>query len=179
MPPWNSEPEIRRQISPNGMAESPGLVGEHVVLPLIHKHWIVLAKGLALPGAAAGVLLILVVAHGGGLVAGAVLLSVIGLVGGWVLLGWAVATVTVTTDRVIIKEGVLVRTTKVIPLNRVQDVSTRQNLFGQVLGYGSLEIDTAGRIENEVVTHMPTPERLREEVFVLLDRFRRGPDIGV
>lgn len=179
MPPWNSEPEIRREVSPNGMAGSPGLVGEHVVLPLIHKHWIVLAKGLLLPAVAGGVLLILLVAHGGGLAPSAVLLSGIGVVAGWVWLGWAVATVRVTTERVIIKEGVLVRTTKVIPLNRVQDVSTRQNLFGQVLGYGSLEIDTAGRIENEVVTHLPTPERLREEVFVLLDRFRRGPDLGI
>src|SRR5262249_37452519 len=71
-----------------------------------------------------------------------------------------------------------VRTTQVIPLDRVQDVSTRQNLVGQVLGYGSLLIDTAGQEQNQRIDYLPAPGQLREQVFELSDRFWRGADPG-
>jgi uncharacterized membrane protein YdbT with pleckstrin-like domain len=148
------------------------------VLPPIHKHWIVLAKGLAAPTAAACLLVPLVLPHGGA-VAGMIVLALAGLPAAWVWLAWLASTVTITDERVIIQEGVMVRKTKVIPLDRVQDVSTRQNLFGQLFGYGTLEIDTAGRIENEVVTQLPDPQWLREQVFTLLDSFWRGSDTGL
>lgn len=153
-------------------AEPPA---EPVVVPSTRKHWIVLARGLALPvvvGAA-----VLVFANGAIWLLATVVLVAAGLRAAWVLLVWAVATVTVTEERVIIKEGVLIRKTKLIPLDRIQDVSTRQNLFGQLLDYGSLEIDTAGTIKNEVITHLPRPQWLREQVFGLLDPMRR-PDTG-
>jgi len=151
--------------------------GEHVLLPLIHLHWIVFARKLAIPVAVGVPLLVLSLAIGGGLLA-VVVLAGLGLAGVWAWLHWAWATVTVTDERVIIKLGVVVRTTTVIPLDRVQDVSTRQNLVGQVLGYGSLVIDTAGQFKNEVVDYLPAPGQLREQVFELSDRFWRGPDLG-
>ena len=61
-----------------------------------------------------------------------------------------------------------------IPLDRVQDVSTRQNLVGRILGYGDLEVDTAGSIANDVFTYLPSPELLRDQVFVLSEGLRRG-----
>jgi len=114
---------------------------------------------------------------GGGLLA-AVALAGFGLAAFWVWLRWAWASVTVTDERVIIKRGVLVRTTQVIPLDRVQDVSTRQNLAGQVLGYGSLLIDTAGQEQNQRIDYLPAPGQLREQIYELSDRFWRGPDLG-
>jgi uncharacterized membrane protein YdbT with pleckstrin-like domain len=158
-----------------GPAEPPT---ERVVVPATRKHWIVLAKGLAVPVVVGAAVLVFAAPLGGIWVLAALVLAAAGLRAGWVMLVWAVATVTVTEERVIIKEGVLIRKTKVIPLDRIQDVSTRQNLFGQLLDYGSLEIDTAGRIENEVVTHLPAPQWLREQVFGLLDPMRRS-DTGV
>jgi membrane protein YdbS with pleckstrin-like domain len=62
----------------------------------------------------------------------------------------------------------------VIPLDRVQDVSTRQTPFGQFLDYGSVEIDTAGAIANELFTYASHPEMLRDQVFVLSEQLRRG-----
>lgn len=159
-----------------GPAEPPV---ERVVVPLTRKHWIVLAKGLAVPVVVGAAVLVFAAPVSGLWVLAAVVLVATGLRAGWVVLVWAVATVTVTEERVIIKEGVLVRKTKVIPLDRIQDVSTRQNLFGQLLDYGSLEIDTAGAIENEVVTYLPAPQWLREQVFGLLDPMRRGSDTGL
>src|SRR5205823_1864513 len=65
----------------------------------------------------------------------------------WMLLvwlRWAEDSLTVTDQRVLLEEGVLVRSSRVIPLHRVQDVSTTQTLLGRILGYGTVEIDAAG-----------------------------------
>src|SRR5262249_33404993 len=80
---------------------------------------------------------------------------------------------TVTDQRVILEQGIFVRTTKVIPLDRVQDVSTTQRLVGRILDYGSVEIDTAGAIPNELFTYAAPPEMLRDPAFLLADQ-RRG-----
>ena len=74
----------------------------------------------------------------------------------------------------ILEEGVFIRTSKVIPLDRVQDVSTRQDFLGIFLDYGSLEIDTAGAIPNELFQYAAHPEMLRDQVFVLSEQLRRG-----
>lgn len=172
------DPKTVRRNGRGRPARSGEGAGEHAVLPLVHKHWIVLARGMVAPVLVGGLLLLLLVPAGAG-AAAAVVLAGVAAVAAWVWLLWVVATVTVTDERVIIREGVLIRKTKLIPLDRIQDVSTRQNLFGQLLGYGTLEIDTAGRIENEVITYLPSPEWLREQVFALADRFwrDRGPGL--
>jgi len=177
MASWNPDSGMQRRGRPNLPRGQGEPAGEHILIPLIHKHWIVIAKELAIPVAVGILLLFLALVFTGGLMAGTVLVGM-GLAAVWVWLRWAWATVTVTDERVIIKKGVMVRTTKVIPLDRVQDVSTRQNLLGQLLGYGSLEIDTAGSIENEVIDYLPAPGQLREQVFELTGHFWLGPDLG-
>ena len=172
------ESDDRRRVPPDG-TEPVEPVDEQAVLPLIRKHWIFLAKGLGGPVVVGMFMFVLLVAHAGAFLPAAIVLLIAGAVAAWVLLYWMVTTVTVTDERVIITEGVLVRNILVIPLNRVQDVRSRQNLLGLVLGYGSVEIVTAGRIENELVTDLPDPRRLREQVFALLDRFQHGPETGV
>jgi uncharacterized membrane protein YdbT with pleckstrin-like domain len=96
--------------------------------------------------------------------------------GSWYVswLEWQAATLTVTDQRVILELGVVIRTTKVIPLDRVQDVSTKQTPMGQFFDYGSVEIDTAGAIANELFTYASHPEMLRDQVFVLSEQLRRG-----
>jgi uncharacterized membrane protein YdbT with pleckstrin-like domain len=157
------------------------IAGENLVLPPLQKHWIVLARGIVLPLAIAGALLVVlgVVAErwtmeSAGFSAVLVGFAVVGLWAIWVWLVWRAASLTVTDQRVIFEEGLLIRTSKVIPLDRVQDVSTRQNLVGRLLGYGDLEIDTAGSIANDVFTYIPSPELLRDQVFVLSEGLRRG-----
>ncbi len=156
------------------------LAGESLVLRPIRKHWIVLVKWTFWPAVLAIVLFVLIDILLAGVISGdaRVLVTVLGLallaaLGYWVWLNWQSAMLTVTDQRVILEEGVLVRTSKVIPLDRVQDVSTRQNLLGRFLNYGSVEIDTAGAIPNELFTYVAQPEMLRDQVFVLSEG-RRG-----
>ena len=156
------------------------LAGESMVLPPIKQHWIVLAKGLFLPSLI-GLLLLLIVDGPVDLGFGdwrvplnLIVLVALAGVGYLVWLNWQAATLTVTDQRVILELGIVIRTTKVIPLDRVQDVSTRQTPVGQLLDYGSVEIDTAGAIANELFTYAAHPEMLRDQVFVLSEQLRRG-----
>jgi uncharacterized membrane protein YdbT with pleckstrin-like domain len=158
------------------------LAGESMVLPPIKKHWVVVVKGTFWPtllGIAAivvmdGLLLGVPIGDAARVILTLVVLAVVA--GAWyiVWLEWQAATLTVTDQRVILELGVVMRTTKVIPLDRVQDVSTKQTPMGQFLDYGSVEIDTAGAIANELFTYASHPEMLRDQVFVLSEQLRRG-----
>ena len=157
------------------------LSGESMVLPPIRRHWIWLVKELLVPAMVVAVVLTVIDVVGQGLVPSdirvvltLVVLTVLVLVAWWTWLNWSAASLTVTDQRVILEEGIVIRTSKVIPLDRVQDVSTRQNLFGRVLDYGSVEIDTAGSIPNELFSYVAGPEMLRDQVFVLSEQLRRG-----
>src|ERR687888_45909 len=77
-----------------------------------------------------------------------------------------VAAVLAAFQRVLLSYGVFSRTSKVIPIDRVQDVSTQQSLLGRALGYGRVEIDAAGSAGAEGLDHMPDPNGFRDEVFV-------------
>src|SRR5262245_5397881 len=136
------------------------LAGESMVLPPIRKHWVVLVRGMLWPTLIGLFILVLLDGVFLGVQIGDVrvllTLVVLATLAGWayiVWLNWQAAMLTVTDQRVILEEGIVIRTSKVIPLDRVQDVSTRQNLFGRVFDYGSVEIDTAGAIPNELFNY--------------------------
>jgi membrane protein YdbS with pleckstrin-like domain len=155
------------------------LAGESLVLLPIRKHWVVLAKWTFWPTVVGFVLFVIIDVLLAGVLSGdvRVVVTLVGLAllaanAYWAWLNWRAAMLTVTDQRVILEEGVVVRTSKVIPLDRVQDVSTRQNLFGRLLDYGSVEIDTAGAIPNELFTYLSHPEMLRDQVFVLSESLR-------
>lgn len=156
------------------------LAGENLVLPPLHRHPIMLGRMLFVPGAVSLVVLILFDVLMGSVLPGEIrlvvtfiVLGVFALLGGVAYLQWAAASLTVTDQRVILEEGIFNRTSKVIPLDRVQDVSTKQSLFGRMLDYGTVEIDAAGASGAEVFPYVRSPEMLRDQVFVLSDHLRR------
>jgi len=65
------------------------------------------------------------------------------------------------------------RSEKIIPIDRIQDCTTRQSLLGRMLGYGRVEVDAAGAQGAEVLEHLPKPGVFRDQVFVQSER-RRG-----
>lgn len=160
------------------------LPGETVVIKR-HPHWVVPVKSMLIPT----LLVILVaaadytfkdalmsdraLAHDIKLIAALAAVAIFGL---WAIvtwLRWNATSYTVTDQRVILDQGVLGRSSKIIPIDRVQDVSTRQSLFGRIFGYGTVEIDAAGARGAEVLEHLPGPNRFRDQVFVEAENFRR------
>jgi uncharacterized membrane protein YdbT with pleckstrin-like domain len=152
------------------------LPGEtHVVT--VHRHWVVLARLLVLPA----ILVVAVVALNvaismPGELRLLVTLGGLATAGLWAIVAWvrwSSTSMTVTDHRVVLESGILNRESKVIPLDRVQDVSTRQSLSGRLFGYGEVEIDAAGPTGSEVLDHVPDPHQLRDEVFAVSETLRR------
>lgn len=144
----------------------------------VRRHWILLVRSLLVPAA----ILVLALALGVvGSIPGdlrlALTLLALALAGLWLIVAWirwSSASLTVTDQRVLLESGILNRTSKVIPLNRIQDVSTRESLLGRLFGYGTVEIDAAGLEGSEVLDHVPSPEVVRDQVFVVSERLRRA-----
>ncbi len=157
------------------------LAGESLVVPPIKMHWIVLVWWMLWPGLTG--LMVLVVLDGVLLFVNLgdarvwlslLDLTVVAALAYWNWLNWQSYMLTVTDQRIIQERGVILKTSKVISLDRVQDVSTTQTLLGRFLDYGSIEIDTAGANPNPVFPYANHPEMLQNQVFVLSEQLRRS-----
>ncbi len=155
------------------------LPGETIVMSR-HPHWLVPVKTLLWPVAILVAVAVLDRMLPASLVARDVkvvaTLAALALLGGWAIVTWfrwMATTFTITNQRVILEEGLLSRSSKVIPIDRVQDVSMRQSLVARIFRYGSVEIDAAGSQGREVLDHVPSPEAFRDQVFVESERMRR------
>jgi uncharacterized membrane protein YdbT with pleckstrin-like domain len=155
------------------------LPGENLILK-DHPHWIVVVKSLAAPI----VLLIVAVivdftATNTGIenlrlivTLGAIAIAVLWLIVVWIR--WQSTSYTLTDQRIKIETGVFGRQSKMIPIDRVQDCTTRQSLVGRMLGYGRVEVDAAGAQGAEVLDHLPNPGVFRDQVFVQSEKRRTG-----
>ncbi|OLC26418.1 MAG: hypothetical protein AUG06_04660 [Actinobacteria bacterium 13_1_20CM_2_65_11] len=156
------------------------LPGENLILKT-HQHWIVLAKSLVIP------LVLLVIAaivdftvrSGTGIAhfRTIVTLAAIAIAGLWLIvvwIRWQATAYTLTDQRIKIEAGVFGRSSKVIPIDRIQDCTTKQTLFGRMVGYGRVEVDAAGVQGAEVLDHLPHPAEFRDQVFVQSERRRGG-----
>ena len=156
------------------------LPGENLILKL-HQHWIFVAKSLMIPVA---LLLLTAVADiligpGRGirtpLTLAVVAIAILWLIVVWIR--WQSIVYTLTDQRIKLESGVFSRSEKIIPIDRIQDCTTRQSLLGRMLGYGRVEVDAAGAQGAEVLEHLPKPGVFRDQVFVQSER-RRGVSPG-
>jgi uncharacterized membrane protein YdbT with pleckstrin-like domain len=159
------------------------LPGENLVLKN-HPHWITLVKSLVVP---AVLFLVVLVADFSVLnpdnfyvpklrtllTLGVVALAILWFIVVWIR--WRSILYTLTDQRITIEAGVFSRQEKIIPIDRVQDCTTRQSLFGRMVGYGRVEVDAAGAQGAEVLDHLPKPGEFRDHVFVQSEKRRGGP----
>jgi uncharacterized membrane protein YdbT with pleckstrin-like domain len=155
------------------------LPGENLILKT-HQHWIVLAKSLVIPLALLVIAAVFDFAVTSGqasesrplVTLGAVAIVVLWLIVVWIR--WQATAYTLTDQRIKIETGVFGRSSKVIPIDRIQDCTTKQTLFGRMVGYGRVEVDAAGAQGAEVLDHLPHPAEFRDQVFVQSERRRGG-----
>ena len=158
------------------------LPGESLVIKA-HPHWITFIRSLIVPA----VLVIAVLwADFSNLLNGTNLpsnfrallaLAAFTLAGLWLIvvwIRWRSTAYTLTDQRIKIETGVFGRQEKVIPIDRVQDCTTRQSIFGRMLGYGRVEVDAAGAQGAEILDHLPSPGTFRDQVFVQSEKRRGG-----
>jgi len=157
------------------------LPGENLIVK-VHQHWIFIAKSLLVPVA---LLVVVAVADftvikntGIHQLRTYVSLIAIAIAGLWLIvvwIRWQSISYTLTDQRIKIESGVFGRQSKMIPIDRIQDCTTRQSIFGRMLGYGRVEVDAAGAQGAEVLDHLPNPGSFRDQVFVQSERRRGAP----
>jgi membrane protein YdbS with pleckstrin-like domain len=141
----------------------------------VRRHKIVLAGPLALALLLFGGLVAALFVHrayiapvAGALFAGAAIWLF------WRWLEWRADLWAVTTQRVIDESGVL--TVRVVdsPLDTIHNVTCEQTLWGRLLGYGTLNIQTAAEHGSTTIPEVAGPEDLRETILDLQQRTKYG-----
>jgi uncharacterized membrane protein YdbT with pleckstrin-like domain len=141
------------------------------------RHWVVLLRPIAttiLAVAIALVILVLLPISGELrllLMLGAILVGVAVL--NLYYWGWRVHEYILTDQRVILNEGVLSKVSRSIAIDRIQDLTTFQGLWGRTWGFGDIELESAGREGAELLSTVPRPQQLRNAIFSQIEARRR------
>ncbi len=153
------------------------LPGEHFVTTA-RQHWVVLVRPFVLT---VGATLVLSVASAllplGGEVHLFLLLGIVALAIAVLNLyywQWRAREYVVTDQRVILNEGILSRFSRSIAVDRIQDLTTYQGLWGRAWGFGDIELESAGRNGGEWLRRVPRPQQVRNAIFAQIEARRRS-----
>lgn len=118
------------------------------------------------------------------------------IVTGVIVLGWLILSLppavnrrfmvyVLTTERIIVRSGILSRSSVEIPLDSIQNVNFEQNPFERLLRYGDVRLESAGEGGQSVLKDVPNPEsfqsqvyRAREDRMMHLEGGSRGRDVA-
>ena len=140
--------------------------GEEVVLDL-RPHWWYFARPIAALVAAmvVGILALAFDAPSGvDIVAGLLILAALVWLG-FTYVVWATTNFVVTTDRLISRSGVFTRQGIEIPLERINTVFFRQNLFERFIRSGDLEIESASEQGSSKFSNIRRPLNVQNEIY--------------
>lgn len=96
----------------------------------------------------------------------------------WRWLDWRADLWAVTTQRVIDESGVLEVRIVDSPLDTIHNVTCLQSIGGRMLGYGTLNIQTAAAHGSTTIPDVKSPEELRETILTLQQRYKYGGAAG-
>jgi len=163
-----------------GMAREFSLIDDEQPVLLLHPHWKVLIRPVlvavlvlvaaliveaVIPSSSAAAAERLVVA------AVAILALIL-----WLMipvLRWRLTTYELTSRRLRIRDGIVVRSGRDIPLARVTDVSFRQGPLDRLLGSGRLVVESAGEHGQIVLTEIPHVQQVQARLFQLVESEQR------
>jgi uncharacterized membrane protein YdbT with pleckstrin-like domain len=164
------------------MAYPRGLLseGEEVVLDL-HPHWRALVVPLALVPITIGVGSYLAAITPSGSAQRwlrlAILVIVLALLAWRSLLPylrWVTQHYVVTTNRIVLREGIVARNGRDVPLNRVNDVTFNHSIVERLFRSGTLIVESAGERGQVVLTDVPRVEKVQRTVYDLVQDAERG-----
>ncbi len=96
----------------------------------------------------------------------------------WKVLDWSLNYFVITSQRLLLAQGFLLRKVNMMPLAKVTDMSFQRSAMGQLLGYGEFIVESAGQDQAlRNVDYLPYPEQLYLEVCGLIFREKEeSPD---
>jgi uncharacterized membrane protein YdbT with pleckstrin-like domain len=148
------------------------LLPDETAVVATRRHWAVLIAPTAafLPVFLAGGWLLLVDPDNR-VTSSAGLLVLLGSLGYYALrvAEWWMRHFIVSTRRVLLTSGVIVRTVTLLPLRRITDLTWKETLLGQLLGYGTFRFESAGQQQAlSEITFLPGADVLYRRVSALL-----------
>jgi membrane protein YdbS with pleckstrin-like domain len=153
--------------------------GEEPVLQL-HPHWKTLIRPLVLAVlvVAAALVLVVVIPASSAAAAERLVLAAIAILALmlWLMvpvLRWRTTTYELTTRRLRMRDGILVRHGRDIPLARINDVSFERGPLDRLLGSGRLVVESAGEHGQIVLRDIPQVERTQALLFRLTEEEQR------
>ena len=165
---------------PDGQEPGPDSTPERSVL-ILHPHWKVLVGPVFLGVIVVAAAIAVALAIPAGTVAGterlvvlavAVVLLLIVVVRP--LLRWKTTVYELTGGRLRVREGILTRRGRDIPLSRVSDVSFTRSLLDRLVGAGRLVVESPGEHGQIVLTDIPQVERVQAILFDLVEQEQHG-----
>jgi uncharacterized membrane protein YdbT with pleckstrin-like domain len=157
------------------------LPGERILVSS-SRHWVVLLRPIATTILAAIVLLVILTVLP---IAGELrLFLMLGVALAGILIinlyywGWRAHEYVLTDQRVILNEGIVSKFSRSIAIDRIQDLTTYQGLWGRTWGFGDIEMESAGREGAEMLSTVPRPQQLRNAIFAQIEARRRPGGLG-
>jgi membrane protein YdbS with pleckstrin-like domain len=94
----------------------------------------------------------------------------------WKVLEWWVEVVIVTDKRFMITSGIIETKNSMMPITKVTDMSFMRPIMGQILGYGTLRVESAGQKQDlERVEFLPRPEEVFQAISELIFGDKKQP----
>jgi uncharacterized membrane protein YdbT with pleckstrin-like domain len=85
------------------------------------------------------------------------------------LVEWWVERIVVTDKRFMITSGIFTTNVAMMPVTKITDLTYKRTLFGRMLGYGTLVVESAGQIQAlNRVEYVPRPEEVFDAISELV-----------
>ncbi|HEV7505581.1 MAG TPA: PH domain-containing protein [Thermoanaerobaculia bacterium] len=105
---------------------------------------------------------------------GGLLALILGLVLAWRLFRLRSYELIVTNHRVILQTGILAKNSMDTRLDKINNIEHRQSLWGRLLNYGDVEIDTASETGVSRFHNVANPLALKRTIMVAAEQYRAG-----
>ena len=162
------------------MTSDPSLTADENLVLRVHPHWKTLIRPLLVAVLVVAVALVVEVLIPSGsaaplarLVVAAVAILALML---WLIvpvLRWRTTTYELTTRRLRMRDGIVTRHGRDIPLARINDVSFQKGLLDRLFGSGRLVVESAGEHGQIVLTDIPRVEFTQATLFQLVEEEQR------
>jgi len=163
-----------------GMTTDPSLTDDEQLVLRIHPHWKTLISPFLVAVLVVAVALVAEVLIPSGSVAPAARLVVAAVailaLMLWLMvpiLRWRTTMYELTTRRLRMRDGIVTRHGRDIPLARVTDVSFEKGLLDRLLGSGRLVVESPGEHGQIVLTDIPRVEYTQATLFRLVEEEQR------
>jgi membrane protein YdbS with pleckstrin-like domain len=139
--------------------------GEEIILDR-HPHWSFMLGAAAMVAFAVLFTIVIGIAFGLHLIWLGFLAIVLTLLGGLGrFLRWRTTEFAITTDRIIVRQGILSKQGLEIPLERVMNISYSQALWERILGTGNLIIESAGENGHQSFSDVENPSGVQNMLY--------------